>query len=123
MPDRFILLGIAGMIPSPVLPLGRVIVYETAARLCMKHDINPLDLLRRHALGDHGSLDDEDVLTNETQIQSLRHDPDAATFILSSYPLGDKATRGSGDRVWIITRTGWMLEDGPFTEILLPEDR
>jgi hypothetical protein len=86
---------------SPRFPLGQVVMTRNAAA---RLDWQALkDGLCRHAAGDWGDLDPEDVRTNE---DALKH----GDRLLSAYGQGDR-------RFWIITE--W---DRSVTTILLPED-
>jgi len=89
------------LLASPKFPLGQVVMTSNAAR---RLDWPALkDGLRRHALGDWGDLDPQDIQSNE---DALKHNH----RLLSAYGKGDR-------RFWIITE--W---DRSVTTILLPED-
>ena len=82
--------------------LGTVVITRAAERQIYHPDID--EALARHARGDWGNLDPEDVAENEFSLQmGLR--------ILSSYE--DRL----GNKFWIITEA-----DRSYTTILLPED-
>lgn len=81
--------------------LGNVVSTPGALRFCEDHHIDPLVLLRRHASGDWGDLDQEDVQSN---VQAINHD----LRVFSSYKIGD-------GKVWIITEA-----DRSSTCLLLP---
>jgi hypothetical protein len=83
--------------------LGAVVATPAALRFCALHNIQPTQLIARHAAGDWGELTTEDVQSN---VQAVQHD----LRILSSYPVGD-------GKVWIITEA-----DRSSTCLLLPED-
>lgn len=85
--------------------LGRVVATPGALEAFKRLDINMLELLLRHAKGDWGELDPQDVRANNEAVKvGLR--------ILSSYPLSDAATK-----VWIITEA-----DRSSTTFLLPDE-
>jgi hypothetical protein len=86
---------------SPKFPLGRVVMTANAARRLAWHALK--DGLRRHAEGDWGDLDPEDIHSNEA---ALKH----GGRLLSAY--GQSALRFR-----IITE--W---DRSVTTILMPED-
>lgn len=83
--------------------LGDVVATPAALQLFKANEINPLQLLSRHASGDWGNLDADDVAANVTAIQ---HD----LRIFSSYNVGST-------KVWVITEA-----DRSSTCLLLPED-
>ena len=86
---------------SPTFPLGRVVMTSNAAR---RLDWPALkDGLRRHAGGDWGDLDPQDIQSNEDALKR-------GGRLLSAYGQGDR-------RFWIITE-----HDRSATTILLPED-
>lgn len=85
--------------------LGTCVGTRSAVELMRVQDINPLHLLLRHANGDGGDLDAEDLALNATAIAS------GVGRIFSSYNLP------SGDRLWVITEA-----DRSSTTIMLPED-
>jgi hypothetical protein len=82
-------------------PLGQVVATANAVSQIAASEI--AGALRRHASGDWGDLDPQDVRENE---RALKH----GSRILSAY--------GSGrERFWIITEA-----DRSVTTILLPQD-
>ena len=88
-------------IKPTTFPLGQVVITANAsARL---HPAAVQDGLRRHACGDWGELDSEDVQSNE---DALEH----GGGLFSAYGKGD-------GRFWIITE-----RDRSVTTVLLPED-
>ena len=83
--------------------LGAVVITTNAVQFCADHDINPAILIQRHATGDWGDLDSNDVGANERAI--------ALEFrIFSSYKF-------AVGKVWVITEA-----DRSSTCVLLPED-
>ena len=87
-----------------LFPLGSIVATPDAIRALEAAGTSAAELLRRHATGDWGELDAEDVQSNN---DAVRH----GNRILSSYPL-DAHTK-----VWIITE--W---DRSATTLLLPEN-
>jgi hypothetical protein len=89
----------------PRFALGRLLATPGALRALQRHQINPLELLVRHATGDFGDLDPEDLRRNEQAIeQEMR--------VFSSYALPS-----SDEKVWCITE--W---DRSVTTLLLPRE-
>ena len=84
--------------------LGRLLITPGAAETLKRIGHAPAEFIRRHAIGDWGELDEEDVRENEF---SLEH----GWRLLSSYRLKD------GDKLWIITEA-----DRSCTTLLLPEE-
>lgn len=83
---------------------GQVVATPGALDALIKHDIEPLELIRRHVTGDWGDLCAEDRHQNLFAIRSgLR--------IFSSYKI-EGATK-----IWIITEA-----DRSSTTLLLPEE-
>jgi hypothetical protein len=82
-------------------PLGQIVITTNAAKRL--DTVAVQDGLRRHAAGDWGNLDPEDLRLNE---DALKHN----NRLLSVYGKGD-------GRFWIITE--W---DRSVTTILMPED-
>lgn len=97
-------LAIVIALPRVRVSLGNVYATPGALQALNWANLSPLDLLRRHALGDWGELDAEDWKANDrAAVQAER--------ILSNYPLP------SGTRIWIITEA-----DRTSTTLLLPEE-
>jgi len=88
-------------IDSAKFPLGRIVITANARRRLDSAAVE--EGLRRHAAGDWGDLDPEDIRSNE---DALNH----GDRLLSAYGQGEA-------RFWIITE--W---DRSVTTILLPED-
>jgi len=85
--------------------LGHVVATPGAIDVMERHGIHAGELLRRHASGDWGDLDEDDQRENDYSItRQLR--------ILSAY--GDE---DSDSRLWLITEA-----DRSVTTILRPED-
>jgi len=83
--------------------LGSIIATPGALELCEQHSIDPVVLIRRHAGGDWGDLDKDDVAAN---VRAIQHD----LRILSSYQF-------NRDKVWIITEA-----DRSSTCLLVPRE-
>lgn len=88
---------------TEAFPLGRVVATTGALKLLEETDEDPRLLLARHASGDWGDLDLQDLRENE---RSLKH----GWRIFSSYPV-------EKGKVWVITEA-----DRSVTTILLPEE-
>ena len=83
--------------------LGAVVITTNAVQFCADHDINPATLIHRHATGDWGDLDFNDVGANERAIGL-----EFRIFSSYKFPAG---------KVWVITEA-----DRSSTCVLLPED-
>ena len=83
-------------------PLGQVVITRNAADVLSEQDVR--QALHRHAVGDWGDLDDEDIRENELSLQR-------GYRLLSAYHASN------GTKFWIITEA-----DRSATTILLPED-
>ena len=83
--------------------IGAIVATPGALRQCTKNGVDAMSLIHRHAAGDWGDLDADDVTAN---VHALQHD----LRVLSSYVVGD-------GRVWCITEG-----DRSSTCILLPEE-
>lgn len=62
--------------------LGAIVATPCALRQCAKHNVDPMQLIQRHAAGDWGELGAEDVAAN---VHALQHD----LRVLSSYAVGE----------------------------------
>ena len=82
-------------------PLGRIVITANAQALLDPDAVQ--DGLRRHAAGDWGDLDSEDIRSNEEALKR-------GGRLFSAYGRGDR-------RFWIITEC-----DRSATTVLLPED-
>jgi hypothetical protein len=82
--------------------LGQTVITNNAAERLEAHDVYAA--LRRHAQGDWGELDPEDVAENERSLKG-------GFRLLSAY------TDRNGVKFWIITEA-----DRSATTVLLPED-
>jgi len=69
--------------------LGQVVATKGALAFCEEHEMHPLGLLKRHAAGDWGQLDESDVQAN---VHAIQHD----LRILSAYKL-------HGEKFYVIT--------------------
>jgi hypothetical protein len=85
-------------------PLGRIAATPGALRALERANQSPAVFLARHAAGDWGELDPEDIRENG---YSVAH----GFRLLSSY------TTAAGERLWIITEA-----DRSTTTVLLPEE-
>jgi len=84
--------------------LGRIVATSGALRALERAKQPAAFFLTRHAVGDWGELDPEDVRENE---YSVAH----GFRLLSSY------TTAAGDKLWIITEA-----DRSATTLLLPDE-
>ncbi len=85
-------------------PLGKTVSTPGALEALLESGESPLVFLARHAVGDWGDLDPEDLQANE---DALRH----GSRLLSAY------LTARGAKLWIITEADWSA-----TTILLPEE-
>jgi hypothetical protein len=84
--------------------LGRIVATPGALRALERAKQSAAVFLARHAVGDWGELDREDIQENE---YSLAH----GFRLLSSY------TTAAGEKLWIITEA-----DRSATTLLLPDE-
>jgi hypothetical protein len=85
-------------------PLGRIVATPSALRALEHANQSAASFLGRHAGGDWGELDREDVRENEfSRAQGFR--------LLSSY------TTAAGEKLWIIAEA-----DRSSTTLLLPDE-
>lgn len=89
---------------TPMFDLGRIVATPAALQVLTARQMTPLNLLQRHARGDWGDLEAEDIQANQ---DALQH----GWRLFSSYHL-DPVTK-----VWIITEA-----DRSVTTVLLPDD-
>ena len=89
---------------KPLFSLGSIVATPGALRALASANQPATDFLERHAAGDWGELDEEDVQENNF---SLEH----GFRLLSSY------TTRLGDNIWVITEA-----DRRVTTLLLPEE-
>lgn len=89
---------------APRFPLGRLVATPHALSVLTDQGIPPLTLLERHARGDWGDLEAEDIQANQ---DALAH----GWRLFSSYAIGQDI------KVWIITEA-----DRSVTTILMPDD-
>lgn len=96
----------------PLFPLGQIVATPAALRLLQELAVDPLDLLTRHARGDWGTLDVDDIQANE---QALAH----GSRIMSVYrfPWIPGCSTPGIQTIWLITEA-----DRSSTCALLPED-
>lgn len=83
--------------------IGSLVATPTALRHCVRNNVDPMQLVQRHASGDWGEIDAEDRKAND---RAINHD----LRIFSSYVVGD-------GKVWCITEA-----DRSSTCILLPSE-
>lgn len=89
--------------------MGRTFATPEALERMWSFGVEPGELIERHARGDWGELDAEDVRENEIALrEGLR--------ILSSYPICDE-TGCEDHRIWVLTEA-----DRSRTTLLRPED-
>ena len=95
-------------IKQPLFPLGQV--AATPGALDKTHPVWMANCLARHMRGDWGSVDEEDIATNN---EALRF----GFRVLSAYPIDEtQPCEGFGDNtLWIITEA-----DRSVTTFLLP---
>lgn len=89
---------------GPLFALGQVVATPGALHTLEQAGESPLRLLGRHAFGDWGDLDEEDLKSNDEALRSEGR-------LLSAYRLE------TGQKVWIITE--W---DRSQTTLLLPSE-
>ena len=85
------------------LVLGSIVATPGTLRHCVNCNVAPMSLIQRHAAGDWGDLDADDVSAN---VAALQH----GLRVFSSYVVGD-------GKVWCITEG-----DRSSTCLLLPEE-
>lgn len=90
--------------PNSKFALGQLAITPGAQAALVANGEEPFTYLLRHAQGDWGMLDSEDVAENEFSLAN-------ALRLLSVYTLTD------GTRLWVITEA-----DRSVTTILLPEE-
>jgi hypothetical protein len=89
---------------KPVFTLGHVVATPGALAAIEKSGQQPEKILARHANGDWGELDPDNIKENELSLQhGLR--------LLSAYHTS------AGEKLWVITEA-----DGSSTCMLLPEE-
>jgi hypothetical protein len=87
-----------------LFPLGRLVATPGAVEAFTFAGENPLDYIARHACGDWGELDAEDLKENQFSLEN-------GFRLLSAYHLKD------GTKFWIITEA-----DRSATTVLLPSE-
>src|SRR5262249_49679959 len=85
-------------------PLGRTVATPGALAALVETGQSPAEFLERHACGDWGDVDEQDVQENELSLEYGHR-------VLSAYTLKTNV------RIWIITEA-----DRSATTILLPEE-
>lgn len=99
--------------PRPRLELGHVVATRAALALLQRAGVSFVALLARHARGDWGELDADDIAANENALlKQLR--------VLSAYKLKTpfpESSRTFEETIWIITEA-----DRSSTVFLLPEE-
>ncbi|HIE5949132.1 hypothetical protein [Burkholderia cepacia] len=92
------------LLPSPRLPLGKLIATPTALHALQVADISVYHLVNRHARHDWGDLHQADRQRNDMAVIN-------GARVLSSYTLPNHV------QVWIITEA-----DRAVTTVLLPDE-
>ncbi|MDL1888884.1 type I restriction endonuclease subunit M [Nitrospirales bacterium NOB] len=97
-------------IKQPLFPLGQVVA--TPGVLDKTHPVWMANCLARHMRGDWGSVDEEDIATNNEAVR-------LGFRVLSAYPIDEtQPCKGFGDNtLWIITEA-----DHSVTTFLLPNE-
>ncbi|ARO88820.1 type I restriction endonuclease subunit M [Nitrosospira lacus] len=97
-------------IKQPLFSLGQVVA--TPGALDKTHPVWMANCLARHMRGDWGSVDEEDIATNNEAVRF-------GFRVLSAYPIDEtKPCEGFGDNtLWIITEA-----DRSVTTFLLPSE-
>ncbi len=95
---------------SHTFDLGAVVATPGALALLSRTTIDPLSLVRRHARGDWGDLDEEDRRLNESAVID-------GSRIFSSYLIVT-----TGEKVWVITDAADDFGIRRVTTLLRPED-
>lgn len=93
----------------PIFQVGHLVATPGAMVFMAKHQIEPLDLLRRHQQGDWGDLDQHDRAANLAALKD-------GSRLLSSYEIDHQ-------KLWVITEAAG--DDGvtrASTCILLPKE-
>ena len=83
--------------------LGAIVATPCALRHCINNNVDAMSLINRHAAGDWGDLNAEDVAAN---VHAVQHD----LRVFSSYKISDS-------KVWCITEA-----DRSSTCLLLPRE-
>jgi hypothetical protein len=87
-------------------PLGRIVATPAALELLERAGQHPLEVIRRHASGDWGSIGADSVTVNEESIR-LQHGT-----VLSTYSL-------VAETILVATSMG---KDETYTTVMLPEE-
>lgn len=95
---------VAANTQSPRFQLGQIVATPGAVDAFEKAGQEPMELLRRHVLGDWGEIDDEDRQNNEDAVVH-------GARIMSVYRLKNNVT------VWLVTEA-----DRSVTTFLLPSE-
>lgn len=103
---------------APKFQLGRAVITRGADDILRRIHVSPLELLTRHACGDWGSVDEDDMAANERALVE-------GTRLLSVYVLSGSSEHASSliseqpvnATVWVITEA-----DRSSTTLLLPEE-
>jgi hypothetical protein len=88
---------------QPQFVLGRILATPGALALLDRARVSGLEYLKRHVMGDFGTMGDEDVRANWEAIRT-------GSRVMSAYAVGD-------ERLWIITEA-----DRSATTFLLPDE-
>lgn len=92
----------------PGFRLGRLVATPAALEELRRLQVDPLELVRRHHLGDWGDLDEADIQANLEALQS-------GARLLSAYTLQDIT-------FWVITEAENDCSIRQSTTLLLPSD-
>ena len=98
---------------APRFSLGDVYNTPGAQQIMERYQVNPLQLIGRHVVGDWGDVCPEDAQANEDALEF-------GSRILSSYvltPPTDESETLTSVKIWLITEA-----DRSVTTILLPEE-
>jgi hypothetical protein len=88
---------------KPLFTLGQIVSTPGAIDFMEAHNVQPMDLLKRHLTGDWGDLDASDKAENDHAVKF-------GDRIFSSYKF-------NGEKVWVITEC-----DRSATTFLLPSE-
>lgn len=89
---------------------GIVLISGTASNLLEQNAISRDGLVRRHARGDHGQLDEHEAAMNDYALDNRGEDGELGGRVLSCYIIEDQP-------VWIVTK--WDCTE---TRIMLPSE-
>lgn len=87
-----------------LFPLGQLYATPGAIEACEEAGVTPIDYITRHATGDWGDLDQEDIIANDRALER-------GGRLFSAYTLPTDA------RMWVITEADYSV-----TTALLPRE-